>query len=83
MAGEANVPFIISVGSEFNEIYTGGGQRKIRALFQLARKNAPCVIFIDELDGLGARSKRPNILENKESTNTINQVFLLIYLIFN
>ena len=65
------------MGSEFNEIYTGAGQRKIRDLFQLARKNAPCVIFIDELDGLGARSKRPNFLESKETTNTINQAFFI------
>jgi len=74
VAGEANVPFLSCVGSEFNEIYTGAGQKKIRDLFQLARQNSPCIIFIDELDGLGSRSRTPGFLESKETTNTINQV---------
>lgn len=77
MAGETNLPFIYCIGSEFNEIYAGYGQRKIRDLFYLARKNSPCIIFIDEIDGLGQRGSGSfSTYGNQEYTNTINQVFL-------
>lgn len=83
MCGESNLPFIYCVGSEFNDIYAGSGQKKIRELFSLARKNTPCIIFIDEIDGLGQRSSgHHHLLESQEHTNTINQVILfLLYLV--
>lgn len=81
MAGEANLPFISCVGSEFNEIYVGTGQKKIREIFNLARKKSPCIIFIDEIDGLGSRSSRKApYMDNEEIAKTINQVVFFIYI---
>ncbi len=56
VAGEAGVPFIALSGSDFSDMFLGVGVRKVKKLFELARKVAPCVIFIDEIDGLGKRS---------------------------
>lgn len=56
VAGEAGVPFIALSGSDFSDMFLGVGVRRVKKLFDLARKNAPCVIFIDEIDGLGKRS---------------------------
>ena len=56
VAGEAGVPFIALSGSDFSDMFLGVGVRRVKKLFELARKNAPCVIFIDEIDGLGKRS---------------------------
>ena len=53
MAGEAGVPFFSVSGSEFFEIFAGVGASRVRDMFKIARKNAPCVIFMDEFDGLG------------------------------
>lgn len=55
VAGEANKPFFVASGSEFVEKYVGVGASRIRELFKEARKNAPCVLFIDEIDVLGGR----------------------------
>jgi cell division protease FtsH len=56
VAGEANVPFISISGSDFSDMFMGVGVRRVKKLFALARKQAPCVLFIDEIDGLGKRS---------------------------
>lgn len=54
MAGEAGVPFFAASASEFVELFVGRGAARIRDLFAEARKKAPCVVFIDELDAVGA-----------------------------
>ena len=56
VAGEASVPFISIAGGDFSDMFMGVGVRRVKKLFALARKQAPCVIFIDEIDGLGKRS---------------------------
>jgi cell division protease FtsH len=56
LAGEAGVPFICLSGSDFSDMFLGVGVRRVKKLFALARRQAPCVIFIDEIDGLGKRS---------------------------
>jgi cell division protease FtsH len=55
VAGEAGVPFLSVSASEFVELFVGRGAARVRELFTEARKNAPCVVFIDELDAMGAR----------------------------
>ncbi|KAI2667520.1 AFG3-like protein 2 [Labeo rohita] len=59
-AGEANVPFITVNGSEFLEMFVGVGPARVRDLFVLARKNAPCILFIDEIDAVGRKRGRGN-----------------------
>ena len=54
-AGEANVPFLYMSGSDFVELYAGMGAKRVRELFAEARKNAPCIIFIDEIDAIGKK----------------------------
>jgi cell division protease FtsH len=74
VAGEAGVPFFSISGSEFVEMFVGVGAARVRDLFDQARKAAPCIIFIDELDALG-RSRSPGAfggLEEKEQT--LNQL---------
>ena len=53
VAGEAGVPFISASGSEFVEMFVGVGAARIRSLFGEAKKNAPCIVFIDEIDAIG------------------------------
>merc|ERR1719517_170534 len=53
VAGEAGVPFISASGSEFVEMFVGVGASRVRDLFQQAKKNAPCIVFIDEIDAVG------------------------------
>ena len=54
-AGEANVPFLYMSGSDFVELYAGVGAKRVRELFAEARKNAPCIVFIDEIDAIGKK----------------------------
>ncbi|KAL0403219.1 UNVERIFIED_CONTAM: ATP-dependent zinc metalloprotease FTSH 11, chloroplastic/mitochondrial [Sesamum radiatum] len=54
IAGEAGVPFFYRAGSEFEEMFVGVGARRVRSLFQAAKKKAPCIIFIDEIDAIGS-----------------------------
>ena len=54
-AGEANVPFITVSGSEFLEMFVGVGPSRVRDMFAMARKNAPCILFIDEIDAVGRK----------------------------
>ncbi len=53
IAGEAGVPFYTAAGTEFMEMFVGIGASRVRDMFQRARANAPCILFIDEFDGLG------------------------------
>ncbi|PSC74371.1 ATP-dependent zinc metalloprotease chloroplastic [Micractinium conductrix] len=73
IAGEAGVPFFSIAGTEFMEMFVGVGASRVRDMFQQARKNAPCILFIDEFDGIGkARSYGGG--GNDESVHTINQL---------
>ncbi|KAG9476657.1 hypothetical protein GDO78_003264 [Eleutherodactylus coqui] len=72
VAGEANVPFYYASGSEFDEMFVGVGASRIRNLFREAKTNAPCVIFIDELDSVGG--KRIESPMHPYSRQTINQL---------
>ncbi|KAH7281840.1 hypothetical protein KP509_36G065900 [Ceratopteris richardii] len=58
VAGEAGVPFFYRAGSEFEEMFVGVGARRVRALFQAAKKKAPCIVFIDEIDAVGSTRKQ-------------------------
>lgn len=72
VAGEAGVKYLAISASEFIEKYVGVGASRIRGLFKEARKNAPCIIFIDEIDAVG--SKRDDIGHNSEQHQTIEQL---------
>ncbi|XP_060080448.1 AFG3-like protein 2 [Ylistrum balloti] len=72
-AGEANVPFISVSGSEFLEMFVGVGPARVRDMFKEARKNAPCILFIDEIDAVGRKRGRSNFGGNSEQENTLNQ----------
>ncbi|RWS27526.1 ATP-dependent zinc metalloprotease YME1-like protein [Leptotrombidium deliense] len=72
VAGEAGVPFFHAAGPEFDEILVGQGARRVRDLFNAAKIRAPCVIFIDEIDSVGA--KRTNSVLHPYANQTINQL---------
>ncbi|WP_404405171.1 ATP-dependent zinc metalloprotease FtsH [Pelagibacterium halotolerans] len=75
VAGEAGVPFFSISGSEFVEMFVGVGAARVRDLFEQARKAAPCIIFIDELDSLGrARGAFGGFGGNDEKEHTLNQL---------
>ncbi|XP_049847886.1 ATP-dependent zinc metalloprotease FtsH-like [Schistocerca gregaria] len=73
-AGEAGVPFFSTSGSDFVEMYVGVGPMRIRQLFGQARKKAPCIIFIDEIDAVGR--SRTSTFHNDERENTLNQLLV-------
>lgn len=74
-AGEAQVPFFSVSGSEFVEMFVGVGPSRVRDLFAKARKNAPCIIFVDEIDAIGKSRARANIGGgNDERESTLNQL---------
>ena len=74
VAGEAGVPFLSMSGSEFVELYVGVGASRVRDLFDRAKRQAPCIIFIDELDAIGkSRGNNPNG-GNDEREQTLNQL---------
>ncbi|KAJ1854543.1 AAA ATPase afg3 [Coemansia sp. RSA 638] len=76
-AGEAGVPFLSVSGSEFVEMFVGVGSARIRDMFEKAKKNAPCIIFIDEIDAIGkARSKNSSMGGNDEREATLNQLLV-------
>ena len=73
VAGEANVPFFSMSGSEFVEKYVGVGAKRVRTLFEKARKEAPSIIFIDEIDAIGAKR---HLESNNEKDQTLNQLLV-------
>jgi cell division protease FtsH len=75
VAGEAGVPFIALAGGDFSDMFLGVGVRRVKKLFALARKLAPCVIFIDEIDGLGKRSGASSAAET-ENNRIINTLLV-------
>jgi cell division protease FtsH len=74
VAGEAGVPFFSISGSEFVEMFVGVGAARVRDLFEQARKAAPCIIFIDELDALGRSRAASPIGGLDEKEQTLNQL---------
>ena len=75
VAGEANVPFLSISGSDFVEMFVGVGASRVRDLFEQAKKMAPCIVFIDEIDAIGrARGKNAGFSGNDERENTLNQL---------
>ena len=75
IAGEAGVPFISMSGSEFIEMFAGLGASRVRKLFEKARKMAPCIVFIDEIDAIGAR-RSGNSGAESENNQTLNQLLV-------
>lgn len=73
IAGEAGVPFFYSSGSEFEEMYVGVGARRVRDLFEAAKRKAPCIIFIDEIDAIGGTRK---MKEQQAMKMTLNQLLV-------
>jgi cell division protease FtsH len=74
VAGEAGVPFFSMSGSEFVELYVGVGASRVRDLFSQAKRQAPCIIFIDELDAIGKSRGNSAIGGNDEREQTLNQL---------
>lgn len=76
VAGEAGVPFFSISGSEFVEMFVGVGAARVRDLFEQARKKAPCIIFIDELDALGRARGAFSLGGHDEKEQTLNQLLV-------
>lgn len=70
IAGEAGVSFFYASGSDFVEMYVGVGAKRVREMFKIAKENAPCIVFIDEIDALGG--KRDANRNNEERRSTLN-----------
>ncbi|MCI9245750.1 MAG: ATP-dependent zinc metalloprotease FtsH [Clostridia bacterium] len=75
IAGEAKVPFISMSGSEFIEMFAGLGASRVRKLFEKAKKVAPCIVFIDEIDAIGSRRSSGSGAES-ENNQTLNQLLV-------
>ena len=74
VAGEAHVPFFFLTGSDFIELYVGVGASRVRDLFKEATKNAPCIVFIDEIDAIGRSRDSKYGGGNEEREQTLNQL---------
>lgn len=74
VAGEAGVPFFSISGSDFVEMFVGVGASRVRDLFDQAKKNAPCIVFIDEIDAIGKKRGGAAIGGNDEREQTLNQL---------
>lgn len=74
VAGEAQVPFFSLSGSEFVEMFVGVGASRVRDLFEEAKKNAPCIVFIDEIDAIGKSRDSRYGGGNDEREQTLNQL---------
>ena len=75
VAGESGVPFFSISGSEFVEMFVGVGASRVRDLFRQAKKQAPCIVFIDEIDAVG-RQRGVNVTGNDEREQTLNQLLV-------
>ena len=74
IAGESSVPFIQCSGSSFVEMFVGVGAKRVRDVFELARENQPCIVFIDEIDAIGKKRSMNGFAANDEREQTINQL---------
>ncbi|PAA85910.1 hypothetical protein BOX15_Mlig007091g1, partial [Macrostomum lignano] len=75
-AGEANVPFLSVSGSEFQEMFVGVGPSRVRDMFATARRKAPCILFIDEIDAIGRKRSGRSFGGSSEQENTLNQLLV-------
>lgn len=76
VAGESNVPFFSISGSDFVELYVGVGASRVRDMFETAKKNAPCIVFIDEIDAVGRQRGAGMGGGNDEREQTLNQLLV-------
>ena len=76
VAGEAGVPFFSVSGSDFVEMYVGVGAKRVRELFEMAKKNQPCIIFVDEIDAVGRRRGAGLGGGHDEREQTLNQILV-------
>ena len=76
IAGEAGVPFFSISGSDFVEMFVGVGASRVRDMFEQAKKNAPCIIFIDEIDAVGRARAQGFSGANQEQEQTLNQLLV-------
>ena len=74
IAGESNVPFIQCSAANFVEMFVGVGAKRVRDLFEVARENQPCIVFIDEIDAVGKQRSAGGMPSNDEREQTINQL---------
>ena len=75
LAGECGVNFIPATGGDFTAMFLGVGSMRVKSLFRKARKNAPCIVFIDEIDGIGRRTTTDNGgPAEAEGNRIINQI---------
>ncbi len=75
IAGEANVPFFATSGSDFSGIIVGLGVAKIKDMFEMAKRNAPCILFIDEIDAIGQR-RSAHSFNDQDREQTLNQLLI-------